>query len=231
MLLLCILLSKKAILPIAENIERQKQFVTDAGHELKTPIAVILANTDALELHTGTSKWSANIRDQAERMSDLTKNLLTLARADEAGKVGSESEFSLSDLVKSSTELFFEAMETRSLMLESDIDSGVCIKRDKNACERIISILLDNAMRYAKRDSRVRLVLNGAKLIVENECDTLPTVPPEKLFDRFYREDKVRSGGSGYGIGLSAARALAEGMGCTITAEYDDTAIRFIVSF
>ncbi|MBR5010977.1 MAG: sensor histidine kinase, partial [Clostridia bacterium] len=84
MLLLVILLSKKAIQPIAANIERQKQFVTDAGHELKTPIAIILANAEAMELHTGESKWSKNIREQATRLSSLTQNLLALSRADEA---------------------------------------------------------------------------------------------------------------------------------------------------
>lgn len=83
MLLLVIALSKRAIRPIAENLEKQKQFVTDAGHEIKTPLAIILANTEAMELHNGESKWSKNIRKQTERLSGLMKNLLTLARMEE----------------------------------------------------------------------------------------------------------------------------------------------------
>ena len=203
MLCVVVLLSKRAIKPIAANLERQKQFVTDAGHELKTPIAIILANIEALELHGGESKWSCNIREQAARLNDLTQNMLTLAKADEARKVA----------------------------LATEIAEGVTVRGARAEIARVLSILLDNAARYAKEGSTVRLTLCGTCLRVENECDTLPDCPPEKLFDRFYRADGARTGG-GYGIGLSAAEAILSAAGGTVTAEYIGTdRIAFTVCF
>lgn len=230
MLCVVLLLSKRAIKPIAVNLERQKQFVTDAGHELKTPIAIILANVEALELLGGESKWSCNIREQAARLNDLTQNMLTLAKADEARKVAL-TEFSLSLLVEEYAEMFREPMSMRALTLATEIAEGVTVRAVRADTARVLSILLDNAVRYAKEGSTVRLSLRGTCLRVENECDTLPNCPPEKLFDRFYRADGARTGG-GYGIGLSAAEAILSAAGGTVTAEYIGTdRIAFTVCF
>ena len=230
MLCVVVLLSKRAIKPIAANLERQKQFVTDAGHELKTPIAIILANIEALELHGGESKWSCNIREQAARLNDLTQNMLTLAKADEARKVAL-TEFSLSLLVEEYAEMLREPMSMRALTLATEIAEGVTVRAVRADTARVLSILLDNAARYAKEGSTVRLSLRGTCLRVENECDTLPDCPPEKLFDRFYRADGARTGG-GYGIGLSAAEAILSAAGGTVTAEYIGTdRIAFTVCF
>lgn len=225
MLLLVVLLSKKAIRPIAENIERQKQFVTDAGHELKTPISIILANTDALELHMGESKWSKNIREQTTRLARLMQNLLTLARLEESKKPTDVAEFSLSLLLADTLDMFRELMEPRGLVLEADIAEGVLIRAGREQITRLLTTLFDNAVRYADADTTVRVTLASdggtATFKVQNQCSTLPACPPEKLFDRFFRGDMSRNGSSGgYGIGLSAAKAIAEQNGGTITAEY-----------
>lgn len=230
MLLVVLLLSKRAIKPIAVNLERQKQFVTDAGHELKTPIAIILANVEALELLGGESKWSRNIREQAARLNGLTQNMLTLAKADEARKVAT-TEFSLSLLTAEYAEMFREPMSMRAITLDAEIAEGVTVRAVRADTARVLSILLDNAARYAKEGSTVRLSLRGTCLRIENECDALPNCPPEKLFDRFYRADGARTGG-GYGIGLSAAEAILVAVGGTVTAEYIGTdRIAFTVQF
>lgn len=235
MLLLVVLLSKKAIRPIAENIERQKQFVTDAGHELKTPIAIILANTDALELHTGESKWSRNIREQTTRLTRLMQNLLTLARLEEPKKPTDIAEFSLSELLTDTLDMFREPMEQRGLTLSENVGANIAIRASREQITRLLSTLFDNAVRYADADTEVQVTLTGGDrtvlLQVQNKCSTLPNCPPEKLFDRFFRGDTVRNGSSGgYGIGLSAAKAIAEQNGGSIIAEYIGTdAICFTV--
>ena len=225
MLLLIVLLSKKAIRPIAENIERQKQFVTDAGHELKTPIAIILANTDALELHTGESKWSRNIREQTTRLTRLMQNLLTLARLEEPKKPTDIAEFSLSEMLTDTLDMCREPMEQRGRTLAENVAADVFIRASREQIMRLLSTLFDNAVRYADADTEVQVTLTGSDravlLKVQNKCSTLPNCPPEKLFDRFFRGDAARGGSSGgYGIGLSAAKAIAEQNGGSITAEY-----------
>ena len=223
MLLLIILLSKKAIRPIAENMERQKQFVTDAGHELKTPVAIILANTDALELHMGETKWSRNIREQTARLTRLMQNLLTLARLEEAKTPTDLAEFSLTELTMEMAEMFREPMEQRGLRIETELAEGVTVYASREQIVRLLSILLDNAARYADENTTVHFSLTGsdraATVKVQNKCSTLPSCAPEKLFDRFFRGDASRTGG-GYGIGLSAARAIAGQNGGSIGAEY-----------
>ncbi len=223
MLLLIVLLSKRAIRPIAENMERQKQFVTDAGHELKTPVAIILANTDALELHTRETKWSKNIRAQTARLTRLMQDLLTLARLEEQKKPTDIAEVSLSRLLFETAEMFREPMEQRGLTVKTEIAENVTVRASREQIGRLFSILLDNAARYADENTAVQLSLaysgRAATVKVQNRCSTLPSCAPEKLFDRFFRGDAARAGG-GYGIGLSAAAAIAEQNGGSIRAEY-----------
>lgn len=227
MLLLVIRLSKRAILPFAENIQRQKQFVTDAGHELKTPLAIILANTEALELHGGENKWSRNIYEQTVRLSGLMQNLLTLARIDENTTLTAAEEISLTEIVNRSAEMFSESAALRGLTLETNAAPDVRVRANADLLSRLLSILIDNAVKYAVPESVIHIsVENGEKhktVRLTNRCEKLPDCPPEKLFDRFYRADAARNqkdGGSG--IGLSAAQAIVHLHKGTLTAEYGD---------
>lgn len=226
MLLLVIALSRRAIRPIAENIERQKQFVTDAGHEIKTPLAIILANTEAMELHNGENKWSRNIHSQVLRLNGLMQNLLTLAKAGENKAPINTETFSLSDLTNETLEMFRTPLELRSLSLESQIEPDIFLSANKEQISRLISILTDNAVKYATTGSTIAVTLQKTdktiRLQTENICDALPQCPPEKLFDRFYRADAARTqqNSGGYGIGLSAAKAIAELHNGTISAKY-----------
>lgn len=227
MLLLVIALSKKAIRPIAENIERQKQFITDAGHEIKTPLAIILANTDAMELHNGENKWSNNIRKQTTRLSELMQRMLSLSKMDEGTAKLKFEELDITKLVKDTTNSFKESAEKKNIVIDKDIEENVICRADKESMTQLINILVDNAVKYADEDSVIKVKLKNRdkhmRLSVSNTCSKLPDVSPEKMFDRFYRGDSARTQkGGGFGIGLSVAQAVAQSHKGTITAKYKE---------
>lgn len=237
MLLLVIFISKKAIQPIAENFERQKQFVTDAGHELKTPLAIILANADAMELYQGENKWSRNIREQTVRLSGLMQNLLTLAKADESSNTLQTEMVSISSVAMESLQVFNESMRLKELSMHKHIDTDIWLKSNKEQIRNLFSILIDNAVKYSVQNGEITVSLErkGKAFVfrIENTCEELPNCPPEKLFDRFYRADSARTQkNGGYGIGLSAAETIAKLYGGTIKASYSrPNKIVFTVTF
>ena len=231
MLLLVLFLSRKSIQPIAENMERQKRFVTDAGHELKTPLAIILANTEAMELRQGESKYSRNIRAQVERLTGLTQNLLALARADEWRVEESAEDFDFSALTAETARPFREPAELRGLTLVTDIAPGVSVRGSRQQLGQLISILLDNAVKYCAADGTIRVEVKkegGKALLRVRNTVTDQSAPAERLFDRFYRADESRSTTTGgFGIGLSAARAIAESHRAKLAAAYEGDEIVF----
>ena len=230
MLLLVSFLSKKAIEPIAENMEKQKRFVTDAGHELKTPLAIILANTEALELRQGESKYTRNVRAQVERLTGLTQNLLTLARADESKQVLNAEDLSLTDLVEESVQPFREPAELRGIKLSAELQPGLTVHGSRTQLGQLLSILMDNAVKYTPEGGAIAVSLkkDGKTFLrVQNDVSDA-SVPPERFFDRFYRAEESRTQKSGgFGIGLSAARAIAEQHRGTLTAAYEGNSIVF----
>lgn len=224
MFLLVILLSRRAIRPIAEGLEKQKRFVTDAGHEIKTPLAIIQANTDALELHVGESKWSRNIRAQTFRLNHLMQSLLLLSRMEEAGSHPAAEDCALSSLVEEAAQAFAPAIESAGIAFSSSIASNILIRADQDAMTQLCSILFDNAIKYTPRGGTIHLSLQpsnkGCILQMQNSCDTLSNRDSSKWFDRFYRGDSARTQSKGgYGIGLSVAKAIVESNGGTISAE------------
>jgi len=232
------LLSRRAIRPIAESMERQKQFVTNAGHEIKTPLAIIQSNTEAMELYNGENKWSRNIKEQTMRLDGLMKNLLTLARMDEGGMKGKAVEFSAGSLLVEVVDEFMEPFKLRGISVQTDIQEDVYICADREQVGQLFAILLDNALKYTDDNGRVRCAVcrSGERSVirVENTCEALPEVLPEKLFDRFYRADGARTqkGHGGYGIGLSMARFIAEASKGMIRAEYrEGNVVSFEVEF
>lgn len=227
MLILVNLLSRRAIRPIAENFERQKQFVTDAGHEIKTPLAIILANTEAMELHCGENKWSRNIRNQTTRLGGLMENLLILARMDEQRPKLVCEDINLSVLVREHGEPFGEGAALKNADFSVSVVPDIHIHADREQTLRIVTILMDNAVKYVNENGRIELSLRregqGALLQVSNTCETLPDCSPEKLFDRFYRADSARTQkNGGYGIGLAVAQAIVQAHGGSIRAFYKE---------
>lgn len=223
MLLLSFLLSKQAIRPIAENIERQKQFVTNAGHEIKTPLAIISANIDAMELIQGESKWSKNIRNQALRLNGLMQTLLTLSRMEE--QTFERTMVAFSQLIEETAQPYVESVSVQQIQLTTQVLPDIVLQGNEESLRQLVSILLDNARKYTQKGGQIQIRLsteNGKVMFeVKNTCDALPDASPEKLFERFYRGDDARTQKSGgYGIGLSVAKAIVDSHKGTIQAVY-----------
>ena len=225
-------LSRRAIEPIAESMEKQRQFITDAGHELKTPLAIILSNTEAMELYQGESKWSRNIREQVGRLDGLTKNLLLLSRMEEYSENVLRENLNLGETAQKMTESFREPLALRGITLRTELSEKVQISANREQIERLLSVLLENALKYTEDNGTVAISLQSkndgrrskAVLRVENTCAELPGVPPEALFDRFRRGDEARNRKKGgYGIGLAVAKACVEANGGSIRAIYEKT--------
>lgn len=230
-LLLVVLLSRRAIAPMARSFEKQRQFVTNAGHELKTPLAILRANTEAMELRQGQTKWSRNILDQVQRLTGLMEHLLTLARLDEAALPPAQA-VDLSQLARGACQSFREAAALREISLREEILPDLTIQSSREQMDQLLSILLDNAVKYTDSPGEITLSLapEGGKvrLQVKNRPAQIPKGDLARLFDRFYRDDAARTQGSGgYGIGLSAARAIVQAWKGSLSAhrEGEDTMV------
>ena len=211
---LSVALSFWLVCPVKDTLEKQKRFISDASHELKTPIAVISANADVLEAEIGDNKWLSYIRDDAARMSELVNELLSLARLDDkSGHKLIMSEFSLSDAVLQTALPFESRMFEMGKNYDVDVQSDIVYKGDESAVKHIVSILIDNAVKYSdeKAEIKVKLYTKQNKKIIEvyNTGNGIPEDKLEKIFERFYREDEARNRKSGgYGLGLSIAREI-----------------------
>ena len=236
MLALVVFLSKRFIKPIAENMQKQKAFISDAGHEIKTPIAIIQANTEAMELFNGENKWSRNIKEQTVRLTSLVTNLLTLSKASETYEKPVSYDIDLSDVAGSGVEMFKEPAAVKGKLINFEPGGPVMVKGDKEQFSRIVSLLLDNAVKYAPPMSEidVKIIENQktAVLKITNDCEELPGCEPERLFDRFYRPDSSHNSSTGgNGIGLATVKAIAEQYGASASCEYGKDSISFLVTF
>jgi len=220
-LVLIFLLSKSAVKPIAESYEKQKQFITDANHELKTPLTLILANLDIAESELGKSEWLDDIRSEGQRMTELINQLVSLSRMDEENHTLTLSTVALGNIV-SNTVLEFESLAlSRGKKLSASIDDGLTYQGDEALLRRLIGILMDNAIKYCDYDGEISVTLRRGRhivLSVENTYRAVKELELNRLFDRFYRADKSRTFTGGYGIGLSLAKAIVEKHKSEITA-------------
>ena len=233
--LLVFLFSRRAIQPLIRNAVQQKQFITDAGHELKTPLTVISANMDALELNAEKNEWIDSTRDQVSRMRGLVNDMIYLSRLDEDGAVLEKKTVDFSALVQEEVKSFQGMAEFMGKTLEAEIEDSLYVRGDRNALGRLVSQLCDNAVKYAPEEDviRIRLAREGREIRLAEEnglADPLTDEALSRLFDRFYRPDSSRSRESGgNGIGLSMVRAIAEKHDGQIRAERADGGrIRFI---
>lgn len=218
--------SKKATAPYMKNMQLQKQFITDAGHELKTPLTSISTSADVLKLETGENEWVDNIQKQAARMSKLVANLVTLSKLDEGAQSPDMCDFSLSDAAWEVSEPFELRAVAQGKKYSRSIEDNITVHGDMAAVQQMISILLDNAFKYSDEGGEIRLSVRkqhkGSVIEVYNSCAEGSLGDISRFFDRFYRADKARSADGGTGIGLSIARAVAEAHGGSISAESAD---------
>ena len=232
--LIVILLSRRAIDPVVRASEKQKQFITDASHELKTPITVIATSLKVLEMESGENKWIDKSLAQTEKLRDLVNSLVSLSRMDEEQSPLKVSDFSLSDAVNETVGSFADFAAANGHTLTAEIAPEILYHGDEYAIRQMVSILLDNAVKYASDGSPIRVTLEKGKkgpvLRTVNRCEGLTQQQADKLFDRFYRVDPSRTTG-GFGIGLSLARSIAEGHKGSIKATCcEDNKNEFTVS-
>lgn len=237
-LLFVVLLSGRVVRPIVAGLEKQKQFITNAGHELKTPLAIIQSNNDAATLIHGETKYSKNIRLQTQRLNVLMTNLLTLAQLDEEIRLPTKTT-DISELIYRTLPVYEDSASDKHITLSINIQPDIFMQVHRDTFMQMISILLDNAVKYTPESGTIRFSLTTEAshiwIVEENTCEILHSPEPERLFERFYRGDSARtqsSASSGYGIGLSAARAIAETFGGKLTADYPEIGkIRFTARF
>ena len=189
-------ISKTIVTPVEESFEKQKQFVSDASHELKTPLAVIEANADVLQDKNGENKWITYIQNEVQSMNKLVNDLLTLAKMEVTNNKNVEK-FDVSKEIEMAVSVFESMIYEKGIKLKTNIDEEIFLNGDKDDIKHIISIILDNAIKHTDKDKKIIVNVqkekNDVKLEIKNEGDPIPEDEQEKIFERFYRVDKARN--------------------------------------
>ena len=232
--LLVVLFSRRAIAPYLKNMEAQKQFITNASHELKTPLTAIATSADVLAMEYEGDEWVQNIQSQAGKLSKLITNLVTLSRLDEEDPFPAKSDFSLSEVLWELCEPFGPLAKAKGKSFTQEIDNDLNAVGDRTAIQQLFSILLDNALKYSPEGGKIFLTAkqNGkkAEVTVSNTVDMEEDRDLSRLFDRFYRADESHSGTvGGTGIGLSIAKATVQAHGGKISVKQMGDTICFQV--
>lgn len=211
--ILLVLISKKVIAPIQQSYQKQKQFITDASHELKTPLAIIRSNTDVLELENGDSKWTKNIQNQVDRLTSLVNSLVVFSRMEEKD-TAEKVKFNLSESLHARIDDFEELASFQKKHIIADIDNNIYYRGEQQAIVQLMDILLENAIKYATKETNINVTLKKNKKYAIMKISNQANVKKgdlRKVFDRFYRLDESRNSTvKGYGIGLSMAKLIAE---------------------
>ena len=229
------LLSGFVTRPVARTWQNQQQFLSDASHELKTPLTVILSSADLLKTSAQPEQrqYVDNISVESRRMKALVEDMLTLSRT-ESGRAAPFESLDLSDLVTDAALRFEPVAFEAGHPLQYDIQNGASLSGDRQQLDQLLDILLDNAVKYAAKDAPIRLTLDisgkNAVLAVENPGDPIPPDKLPHLFDRFYRVDDARTGAGGFGLGLAIAQQIVRRHKGAITAASDARATRFTVT-
>lgn len=226
---LVLLLSRIAMKPVAESYEKQKHFITDASHEIKTPLAIIEANTEVLEMTKGDNEWLQSIRNQISRLSSLTEKLVFLSRMDEENTKLEMREFSLSKAVEEVAESFLPIATAKNKTLNIQVEDGISFTGNEATISQSVSLLVDNAMKYSNEEGTIDVRLrttskNKKEIIVYNTLEEIEVGNHDVLFERFYRADASRSTKTGgHGIGLSVVKAIVTAHKGKVTAESKDS--------
>lgn len=229
-------LSKIAAKPFLENFETQKQFITNASHEIKTPLAIIDANAEVLKLTQGDNEWIDSIQNQTKRLSKLVKRLMVLSKAEEIGveKIYFDK-FSLSDAVLETVSFYNVLSQKNNITITTNVAPDIFVRGDEGSVRQLVEILLENAVKYCDENGVIEINLKpklaNASLDISNTCSNPPDKKSfDKIFDRFYRYDSSRSRKTGgYGIGLSIAKAIVDKHKGKISASSDKDRVTFSV--
>lgn len=222
---LVLVISKRAIRPEIENARKQKQFITNASHELKTPLSVIRANTEVIEMLQGESEWTKSTMSQVDRMDGLVQNLVMIARSAEHEDRDALCEIDVSKVIASSVDPFRAMARQEQKELVCSIAPDVLMVAEASAIQQLCTLLVDNAIKYCDEKGTVDVELSQPKrdkvtLVVKNSFARGKKVEFNRYFERFYRDDEAHSDAGGYGIGLSVAESICTRYGGTIRANW-----------
>lgn len=217
-------LSAWAMRPVKDAFQKQRQFVADASHELKTPVTVIRANTDLLEGEVGPNRWLTSIRGEGERMQALVNELLLLAKYDISGRAFTKLQFDLSKTIQGAVLSFECLVYEQGQKLITRIDDGLTFSGDEQRIKQLCAILLDNAVKYTPKGGTITVILTAhgrsKQLTVRNTGAGIDEVEQAKIFERFYRTDSSRARNTGgFGLGLAIAKSIVDAHGGKITVD------------
>ena len=235
--MLTVYLSARIVKPFSDNYEKQKRFITDAGHELKTPLTIIEADTEVLKMDFGENEWLQDIQGQTKRLADLTNTLVVLSRMEEGNRRELKIQLPLSDIVEEVCHGFQAPAKVQNRNLARAIQPMLSMKGEEKAIRGLVTILLDNAIKYTNENGQIFVTLEKKKnhiyLSVFNTTEYISKEQTLHLFDRFYRTDTSRNSQTGgYGLGLSIAAATVESHKGKIFAETEDEkSLRITVVF
>lgn len=233
-LILVIILSRFALKPVEESYRKQKGFITNASHDIKTPLTIIGADTEVIEYTHGESEWSKDIKKQVERLTALTEKLVFLSRMEESDNKLDFKEFNLSELLEETCLSYEATAKLRGLEFTLDVESDIKFNGNEETFRQAVALLCDNAIKYVKSYVKISLKHNGpAKEIrFSNDADDLKQGNLNELFDRFYRADKSRNSKTGgHGIGLSVVKSVITANKGKISAvSPDGKSVDFIIT-
>jgi len=220
-LTLLIIFSDRIIKPISDSYEKQKQFIANAGHDIKTPLTIIGADAELIEIEIGENEWLTDIKKQTNRLSSLTNDLIYLSRMEETKNVP-HIEFPIDEVAEDIVNSFAAPAKSKSIIIETDIKHPIPYKGDEDLIKKLLNILLDNAVKYSPEGKNVKFSMKkfnkNVMIRIENTAEEMTDETVKRMFDRFYRSDSARSTGGGFGIGLSVASAIVSSHNGKISA-------------
>ena len=215
-------ISDKIVNPMMDGYEKQKTFITNAGHDIKTPITIIDADAELLEMEIGENEWLKDIKKQTARLATLTGELIYLSRMEEQ-EHPPFVDFPISEVIEEVVSSFGAPAKTRNITISSQLPPAIYYNGDEGAIKKLITLLLDNAIKYSPDGETVNITLKktsfGIAIRISNVATNISSLSVKRMFDRFYRSDEARGTGGGFGIGLSVASAIVGAHKGKISAE------------